>query len=323
MDEYVREVTNSGHGLYKRALAVGLTKILNEYREAISKSEIRFIRDEALSILELRHFLSRYFELIPILNATVTSVKRRDLKGLQISDYLYVQSRLGSPNAKECFEILLQHCHRVMFNQMISWLLHGELVDYYGEFFVEERHHSTSSFEDPQKHLGVVAEYEWKHQHRLKFSMLPRSFLPARLAEKILFVGKAVHIVRRSRRGSSGNENNNVGWRSQSQKNMFAKMFLSLRDHPQLRIMDVEQAVDRVQNFMATQLLHLILLEEQTHSGGASLGEHLNVLRDTFLLGDGHFFSVFIESSRDVMKRAATHHSERDLNLGAWRHACM
>ena len=101
---------------------------------------------------------------------------------------------------------------------------------------------------------------------------------------------------------------------------MYAKMFLSLRDHPQLRIMDLEQAVDRVQNFMATQLLHLILLEG--HLGGAALGIHLNALRDTFLLGDGHFFSVFIESSLDVMKRAATHHSERDLNLGAWRHAC-
>ena len=310
LDEFVRDVMKSGHGVYKRALAVGLTKILNEYREAISKAEIRFIRDESLSVLELRHFLSRHFELIPILNATVNSLKRRDLKGLQISDFLYVQSRLGSPIAKECFEKLLQHCHRVMFNQMISWLLHGELVDYYGEFFVEERNHGTSSF-DPRKHSGVVAEYEWKHQHRLKFSMLPRSFLPARLAEKILFVGKAVHIVRRS---------SSADWRSQSQENMYAKMFLSLRDHPQLRIMDLEQAVDRVQNFMATQLLHLILLEG--HLGGAALGIHLNALRDTFLLGDGHFFSVFIESSLDVMKRAATHHSERDLNLGAWRHAC-
>eukprot|EP00938_MAST-03A_sp_MAST-3A-sp1_P002447 g2447.t1 len=300
----------SGNGLYKRALAVGLTKILNEYREAISEAEIRFVRDASLSVLELRHFLSRHFELIPILNATVNSIKRRDLKGLQISDFLYVQSRLGSPIAKECFEKLLQHCHRVMFNQMISWLLHGELVDYYGEFFVEERHHVTTSF-DARKHSGVVAEYEWKHQHRLKFSMLPRSFLPARLAEKILFVGKAVHIVRRS---------SSVDWRSQSQENMYAKMFLSLRDHPQLRIMDLEQAVDRVQNFMATQLLQLILLEG--HLGGAALGLHLKALRDTFLLGDGHFFSVFIESSLDVMKRAATHHSERDLNLGAWRHAC-
>ena len=136
-------------------------------------------------------------------------------------------------------------------------------------------------------------------------------FSSARLAEKILFVGKAVHIVRRS---------SSADWRSQSQENMYAKMFLSLRDHPQLRIMDLEQAVDRVQNFMATQLLQLILLEG--HLGGAALGLHLNALRDTFLLGDGHFFSVFIESSLDVMKRAATHHSERDLNLGAWRHAC-
>ena len=30
----------------------------------------------------------------------------------------------------------------------------------------------------------VVAEYEWDMRHLLRFSMLPRDFLPARLAEK-------------------------------------------------------------------------------------------------------------------------------------------
>ena len=58
---------------------------------------------------------------------------------------------------------------------------------------------------------------------------------------------------------------------------MYAKMFLS-RDHPQLRIMDLEQAVDRVQNFMATQLLQLILLEG--HLGGAAW-DYISTLFET------------------------------------------
>lgn len=365
---------SSTYGLYKRALAVGLNReVLDKYRDVIANAEVTFINDQAMSLLELRHKLADYIELFPILYATVTSIRSQRLSGLQISDFLYVQSSLGSPCAKKCFESLLQHCHRVMFNQMISWLLHGELVDYYGEFFIEEKLLAVTtatadvSSETPRHDHDdstsscVVAEYEWNLRHVLRLAMLPRSFLPARLAEKVLFVGKAVHIVRRARRirrrhflqrqreasarggrewsasatkttsdemqltwpgEEDADDVEDDVWGSSAHEQRFASMLHTLRDQKtHLRIMDLEQVVDRIQNFMASQLLRLILLGKYSRRG--NLDMHLKALRDTFLLGDGHLFSVFISQSRHLMQRMATpQQSERDVNLGPWRYAC-
>eukprot|EP00939_MAST-03C_sp_MAST-3C-sp1_P002092 g2092.t1 len=356
-------------GLYKRALAVGLDQILDEYREAISAAEARFIQDEALSLLEIRHSLADYIDMLPVLSATVEAIEEREISGLQISDFLFLQSCLGSPNAKRCFGRLLQHCHRVMFNQVISWILHGEIVDHYGEFFVEERrladggrtlyaaasrafHDIVGGEEDDDSRGGgsrrdsVVNEYEWDMRHSLRLTMLPRSFLPSRLAEKVLFVGKAVHILRRSAHDRFGrtrkmnfrhrrqecdeflsddddddNDENVFSasgiWGSRDREREFAATLLKLRDDKQLNIMDLEYAVDRIQNVVATRLLQLIFDKNE-----GALERHLGVLRDTFLLGDGHFFSVFIEASQDLMCRPVGRQSERDVNLGPWRQAC-
>ena len=44
----------------------------------------------------------------------------------------------------------------------------------------------------------LFSEHEWDHQYILRFSMIPLSYIPTRVAESILFVGKAAHVLQKT-----------------------------------------------------------------------------------------------------------------------------
>ena len=105
------------------------------------------------------------------------------------------------------------HCHQVLFNQLISWLAHGVLMDPHHEFFIQ----STASVDDEASHASpadhpsrsahhergvhrvadsVAAEHAWNTRYTVNAAMLPVRYFPLRVAEKVLFIGKAVQLLR-------------------------------------------------------------------------------------------------------------------------------
>lgn len=44
-------------------------------------------------------------------------------------DYIYEKHRMGNNWIREVLEIVLQEFYKILLNQIISWLIYGEIID--------------------------------------------------------------------------------------------------------------------------------------------------------------------------------------------------
>ena len=131
------------------------------------------------------------------------------------------------------FSRILFVCHKVFYHQVNAWLVHGQLIDLTEEFFIHKVENQSSLREGPPVNDGdksvrdldvtrasglttntqgmnVVSTIlamksekneddsmaeEWNSLFTLRLSMLPTSYIPATLGQKILFIGKAVKVL--------------------------------------------------------------------------------------------------------------------------------
>jgi gamma-tubulin complex component 4 len=122
-------------------------------------------------------------------------VVHRRVTGAALCNCLYRASITGFPDVKACFERLLFSLHRVMYNQMLAWVLHGSLVDQHGEFFIAQTQLAISSDLDPRALMhedhgpsmssaasGATAtptrhvlrrEFDWQSRYHINYDMLP------------------------------------------------------------------------------------------------------------------------------------------------------
>ncbi|KAH8958639.1 hypothetical protein BDL97_06G035800 [Sphagnum fallax] len=154
--------------------------------------------------------------------------------------------------------------------------------------------------------------------------MLPE-YITLQVAESILFVGKALQVLRnpslsfRSHVSSSHGVASKTFTRpnaatqatkfsaqpssdyqgpellSPAQANNIASMLRDLKKAPNFHKMSFERAVDSIRAIAATHLWQLVVVH-------ADLIGHLKALKDYFLLAKGDFFQCFLEESRSLMR---------------------
>ena len=148
-------------------------------------------------------------------------------------DTLHQRCVSGNPVIKNMFSRILFVCHKVFFHQVNAWLVHGQLIDLTDEFFIHKVENQSSGrdgqavADDKSTNLNVTStsalsaggvssmnvvstilamgpdkndendsEAEnWNSLFTLRLSMLPSSYIPASLGQKILFIGKAVKVL--------------------------------------------------------------------------------------------------------------------------------
>lgn len=182
---FVEQQQTAENGLYVKALANGVDEILSAYRQTLLRIE------------------EEYQLVLPRVDHTVHVImQQKKWKGGEILTHVYEQCNSGDPFLKQTFQRLLHVCHKVMYQQSSAWMLQGLLLDHYKEFFVEAIPPTTeaSSSDDTSPYRdspGVTDTPEVSgsplSSYRLRSSMLP-SYLPVRVAEKMLFIGEAALI---------------------------------------------------------------------------------------------------------------------------------
>jgi hypothetical protein len=75
--------------------------------------------------------------LLPEVHSVVSLVQLRGLMSTQIMQLLEIKANSGVPALQSCALRLLWHCRQVFFKQLEAWLVHGQLLDRAGEFFVK------------------------------------------------------------------------------------------------------------------------------------------------------------------------------------------
>ncbi|CAM6105636.1 unnamed protein product [Calypogeia fissa] len=328
---------NKSPSVYRRALANGIAEILAVYRSAVLKVERNLLSDPVPVLAGVTQGLHQFELLLPPLYALVCEVEREELKGGCLLNLLHAKCHCGVPELQACMQRILWHGHQVMYRQLASWMVYGLLQDPHIEFFItrgqdgESQTGLADTDHQTEKGGGRLADdarlADWHTGFHINHEMLPE-YIQLPVAESILFVGKAVRVLRNpstsfkvqasgsQRPGSKGQQRSDdvlmplpfakdsITGRGNSQRpellpeaeaEKIAAMLRDLKEAPEFHKMALEQAVDTIRAIAATHLWQLVVV----HS---DLIGHLKALKDYFLLAKGDFFQCFLEESRSLMQ---------------------
>lgn len=314
------------HGIYLRAFCTGLDSLLQPYRQALLDLEQEFLADPHLSVSHVNYSLDQFQLLFPSVMVVVEQIKSQKIHGCQLLETVHKHSCGGLPPVRSALEKILAVCHGVMYKQLSAWMLHGLLLDMYEEFFIKQGPSSgnvgTQPEEEEEEDLGIrgLTGKQLKElqdlrlieeenmlatslkQFSLRAEMLP-SYIPVRVAEKILFVGESVQMF----------ENQNVnhtraGSILKNQEDIFAAELHTLKQQPLFNLVDFENLIDRIRSTVAEHLWKLVVEE-------AGLLGQLKIIKDFYLLGRGELFQAFIDSAQHLLKTPPTAVTEHDVNV--------
>lgn len=194
---------------------------------------------------------------------------------------------------------------RVLFKQMMAWMVYGEIVDPHKEFFIKKQVGAatvgssvlTDRSLTQDKNAAAVL---WHQQFAMDLEAVPLDYFPTSVAESVFVIGKAVHILTRANQFSPREVQN------------IAVALSELARHPVFEVVAVEHEVEKVRRHVASRLHEEVVVK-------SDFVGYLHVLKGFFLLSRGEVFQTFVERSFDVMLVKPTAKSEEDVNHGVWR----
>ncbi|XP_070541864.1 gamma-tubulin complex component 4-like [Ptychodera flava] len=312
-------------GIYLRGLCSGLDRVLEPYRQDLLAVEQQILRDPHLSVAFIQERLEEYQSLFPALSTVLDQILYHKVHGCHILEILHRNAACGLPSLKQALERILFTCHGILYKQLTAWMLHGLLLDHYCEFFIQESVDSTPATpkqEEDEIDLGIggvtgkqlreamkLATEPFttnKHEYQsfsLRAQMLP-SYIPTRLAEKVLFIGESVQVFENQQQG---NLLRHTGSILKDREEEFAKELIRLQQEPVFSLMSFESVIDKIRACVAEHLWKLVVEESE-------LIGNLRILKDFFLLGRGELFLAFIDQAKGLLKLPPTVTTEHDVN---------
>ncbi|PIK55491.1 putative gamma-tubulin complex component 4-like [Apostichopus japonicus] len=289
-------------GLYLRSFCSGLDEALSGYRKTLLVLEEDILNDPTLTMGHIICLTEPYQGLFVSLSGILDKLETGRYHGCQILDMLQ------TGEAATFSRLILFTCHRVMFDQLTTWLLNGLLLDEYGEFFLHKTNEvqadQTNVDDEDDLGIGGITGRQMKralkvidgsdvaHDHfAINAPMLP-SYLPLRVAEKILFAGESVQMFESKKQKSVAKYTDPV---LGSNEEKFAKKLTELKHQSVFSIHQFEIVVNEIRSCVAEHLWtlvveehklvsELIILKDFTSSEEASYSWHsstrLNVTSD-------------------------------------------
>lgn len=321
--------------VYRRAIANGIVEILSVYRSAVLHIEQKLLSESIPILATITQGLNKFFVLLPPLYELVLEIERDDIRGGQLLNLLHKRCHCGVPELQSCIQRLLWHGHQVMYNQLASWVVYGILQDQHGEFFIRRQEdrdveHGSSNPDMSEKLARLSTDdaslTDWHLGFHIFLDMLPE-YVHMRVAESILFAGKAIRVLRNpspafqfkdpvyNQQIPKGDKKNQVSTGRfpfqkesfvdtnligeellpQSEADKIENMLRDLKESSEFHKRSFECAVDSIRAIAASHLWQLVVVR-------ADLNGHLKALKDYFLLAKGDFFQCFLEESRQMMR---------------------
>ena len=270
--------------LYRRAFAAGLGKVLGGYQAALLRME-REVRelgaaDVVLPLSALSQEMWDYHHLLPALHAIVWEVSRAGLRGGALLSFVHAKLQTGVPFLRAGLREMARHCNRVLLKQLAAWMVHGLLLDRHGEFFVVARD-------------GGGGAGDW-HGYEVARGSLP-SFVRPEMAERVLFVGKAVQVLRRPSPPLAARvPPDQADFLPSEDADAIAGMLQGLQRAEAFDRLAFESCVEATQKLVAQRLWTLLAVH-------AELLGHLRALKDYYLLAKGDFYHAFLLEANDLL----------------------
>lgn len=280
------EVTQGGYGnsAYIRCLCSAIRELLSEYEREVLGVEQDYLAAKVYTFSQFAVRFSKYYSLFPEVIILFERVEKELLRGGKLVDMIYRCSINGNEIIRQFHNGLLEKMYGVLYNQIVIWIVHGRLHDSFNEFFI---HRLT-----PESESQV--QEDWNNTFGIRLSMLPSTLVSQVTAEKILFIGKYVRVVNRTKDDASN--------RVYSRAAIDTIKGLSTFD-----FVNFQDGIESIRAEVGKEFLGMFLEKE-------NIEEHLAYLKDYYLLGRGDFYQIFIEETQNMFKFPPNSHSESDLN---------
>ncbi|XP_021925023.1 gamma-tubulin complex component 4 isoform X3 [Zootermopsis nevadensis] len=316
------EIERQPFGVYLQAFCNGLNEVLVPYRKDIADLEEKSLEDPYLPLLTIVSKVEEYTKLFEVINSMIKQISEQHIHGCQILDFLHREVTCSVNNVKEPLKCIIQCCHVVFFKQLSSWLLYGQLIDQYAEFFIQHSSDtqgtSTSttldsfSSQDINEMLSLESRSNRDgplQRYSIQYTMLPSYIIPS-LAHKVLFIGETILMfgsepIERSETVSFTSKNITSIWGEREEE--FFQKLQSLQAMRTFNRTEFEKTIDEFRSCVTEHLWKLAVEE-------AELFLQLKLMKDIFLLGRGELFLEFIHQAGRIMQNPPISSSTRDVN---------
>ncbi|KAF0976928.1 hypothetical protein FDP41_004223 [Naegleria fowleri] len=249
----------------------------------------------------LKQLLRDYEIIFPNLLDIVKQVQAENLSGAKLLDFLYNATFSGIPIIEASINRLLYHCNVVLMKQISAWMIYG-IISNQSEFFVCEEVSSQPNTSQSEEDLLKTNDV-WEKQYVLKTNQIP-SYISLRVANKILFIGKAIKILqtfnnisKTDRQYKLPNEEL-VGFKEAMKIHETSRKYNSF---------NFEFTIDKIRINVGTHLWNLVVMD-------CDLLGYIKSVREMYFLGMGDFFLCFIEDSDRIFNQPLTpQHLVKDL----------
>jgi len=336
-EEEEEEVNQALHGQYLHAFCAGLSSVMQPYQDSLVNIEQKVMSDPHLPLSYIHQGLEDYFFIFPTLASVIKSIETKKIHGCQLLELLQQTANCGIPSVKETIEKILHTCHSVLYKQMSAWMLHGILLDHYKEFFItdcnvsnvkESRIKSDDAdeldgavlssntilrgvtgkelLEELQLEDDAISISSDLNRISIVHSMLP-FYIPDRVAEKVLFIGKSVQMLKDTENIKSHQYTHHNNDLLNGRETEFLQTLHKLQRLPHLSIPALENEIDKIKACVAEQLWKLVVED-------ADLIKHLKLLKEMYLLGRGELYLTFIDHASTLMRGLPTKNMSYDIN---------
>ncbi|RMX64052.1 hypothetical protein KXD40_003688 [Peronospora effusa] len=317
LDQFVRQAPQCP-SVYLHALAQAVERLLYRYTDAVVELEAKTLRSSAVfPMSNLMFELEEFVEVLPEVCKLMENVieigkeKQEDqegssIKGAKLLDIVHRSTNSGFPRVQKVMQELLYFCHRVLFKQIIAWMVYGEIVDPHKEFFIKKKVNVMTTKSTAVTEKALLAEDKnataqlWHQQFAIDLEAVPLDYFPTSLAESVFMIGKAVHILTRANQFSAREVQN------------ITKVMSEIARCPVFDVVAVEHEVEKVRHRVANRLHEEVVVK-------SDFVGYLRVLKGFFLLSRGEIFQTFIERSFGMMLAKPTMKSEEDVNHVVWQ----
>ncbi|TPX62118.1 hypothetical protein PhCBS80983_g00647 [Powellomyces hirtus] len=280
-------------GYYLLALCTGLDELLDEYVKVIVDTETKVLSNLDVDtdggrtpLSYFSYVFGKYQILFPQLHELLRVIEAHpdDHHGARLLNILHTSCNSG----------LSEICMAVFYKQLIAWMLYGRLNDPYHEFFVATGNKDNGrswNGRDDEVELQLQSDYtRWQSQFKFDASALPQ-FIPATVADTVLFVGKAIVTINESKRPETA--------RAASLVTKHLETLSGLSKSAVYRPLAFETAVTQVKKDVAAILWDVVVMDEHLLS-------HLQAFKECYMLGSGDLWMAFIEECAKLKMKAAS-----------------
>ncbi|CAG8537215.1 2981_t:CDS:2 [Ambispora leptoticha] len=276
-------------GSFADALCNALDAALSEYQQLVFESEDCILEEDGvIPVADMVSRFSDYHVILSTLHELVDELEANPVKyfGCRILNLLVARCKTGVPKLRGIMFKLVHACHVVLYQYISSWMVYGYLQDTFGEFFIKDESiiNKQQQQQDSQE-VFFDEENNQKRRHQRFFideSLIP-NYIPHKIADSILFVGRAIATVR-----NADHSYRNKSMLPRNLSSMHLQYLLELSSKHSFNDSELDNVVSIIRNNVAQWLWQVVLT-------GDKVIECLETFRNYFLLGQGDFALSLIQ----------------------------